>query len=50
MRRFKTAVKQNNNFFYLIDSNGRNMQGLSFANVTSLMLKFASRLEVESYI
>lgn len=29
MRRFKTAVKQNNNFFYLIHSNGRNMQGLN---------------------
>ena len=35
--------------FYLFDSHLRDMRGLSIAGGTSVLLKFASLLEVESY-
>ena len=50
MRDFTTAVTQHNNFFYLVDSHTSDMRGLSNADGTSVLLKFASILEFESHI
>lgn len=45
-----TAAIQHNNFFYLFASYSRVMRGLSIADGTSVLLTFASLLEVENYI
>ena len=47
---FTTAVMQHNNSFHLFDSHRRDMRQLSNADDASVLSKFTSLLEVESYI
>ena len=50
MRDFKTTVIQHNNFFYLVDLHSRDMRGLSNGDGTSVLLKFASLLDVRAIL